>query len=174
MDNSTDHNDLRSQPTSSNTSRNKRPGHQTKSRQKYQRGRVANMRQTKGAAAMNALQEDLRNKLFVGTGEIDALARLSEQQTLKAITMSITTRGIGLGICHLAYISLSDHTNIQVPNIYALFRVSLGLLEAKLENIKKDMPVIPRLTEQCYDYQVTSDMLQVAQSVTIVPEPVKR
>lgn len=66
-----------------------------------------------------------------------------ERQTLKAITLSITTRGIGLGICHLAHISISYHTYIQVPNIYALYKVSLGLVEAKLESIKKDMPVVP-------------------------------
>lgn len=30
------------------------------------------------------------------------------------------------------------------------------------------------LSEHCYNYQVSSDMLQVAQSVTVVPEPIKR
>ncbi|CAH0404107.1 unnamed protein product [Chilo suppressalis] len=153
---------------------NKRPGHQTKSRQTYQRGRVDQMRQQKGKVTMDNLQNELRAKLFVGSNENDALARLSEQQTLKAITLSITTRGIGIGICHLSYIAISYHTNIQIPSIYAFYRVSLGLLEAKLENIKKDMSVVPRYTEHCYQYRVTSDMLRVAQSVAIVPEPIKR
>ncbi|CAB3252423.1 unnamed protein product [Arctia plantaginis] len=146
----------------------------SRGRQLYQRGRVTNMRRTKGAVEMSSLQDEIRKKMFVGTNEEDALARLSEQQTLKAITLSITTRGIGLGICHLTFISISYHENIRVPSIYAMYRVFLGLLEAKLEAIKSDLPVIPRVTDHIKHPGVTSDMLRVAQSVTIVPEPIRR
>lgn len=132
------------------------------------------MRRAKGADTMFNLQEEIRRKMFVGTNEEDALARLSEQQTLKAITLSITTRGIGFGICHLTFISISYHETIQVPNIYAMYRVFLGLLEAKVESIKSDLPVVPRITDHVKSLGVTSDMLRVAQSVTIVPEPIRK
>lgn len=147
---------------------------QSRGRRLYQRGRVATMRQEKGAVTMSNLQEEIRKKMFVGTSEDDALARLSEQQTLKAITLSITTRGIGLGICHLTFISISYHENIHVPSCYSMYRVFLGLLEAKLEAIKSDLPVVPRLVEHMKQPGVNSDMLRAAQSVTIVPEPIRR
>lgn len=79
------------------------------------------MRVSKGEATVQSLRDSIRSTLFVGSHEDDALARLSEQQTLKAITLSITTRGMGLGICHLTYISLSYHDTIRVPNIYSMY-----------------------------------------------------
>lgn len=132
------------------------------------------MRHEKGAVTMFNLQEEIKKKMFVGTSEDDALARLSEQQTLKAITLSITTRGIGLGTCHLAFISISYYENIRVPSCYAMYRVFLGLLEAKIEAIKTDLPVVPRLVDQIKQPRVNSDMLRAAQTVTIIPEPIRR
>ncbi|CAB3224865.1 unnamed protein product [Arctia plantaginis] len=55
-----------------------------------------------------------------------------------------------------------------------MYRVFLGLDEAKLEYIKRESPVVPRLTQATYEYGVTSDMLRVAQAVTIAPEPIKK
>uniref|UniRef100_A0A2H1VUC8 SFRICE_022105 n=1 Tax=Spodoptera frugiperda TaxID=7108 RepID=A0A2H1VUC8_SPOFR len=147
---------------------------QSRGRRLYQRGRVATMRQEKGAVTMSNLQEEIRRKMFVGTSEDDALARLSEQQTLKAITLSITTRGIGLGICHLTFISISYHENIHVPSCYSMYRVFLGLLEAKLEAIKSDLPVVPRLVEHMKQPGVNSDMLRAAhlrRKYTFPPSP---
>ncbi|CAB3232676.1 unnamed protein product [Arctia plantaginis] len=158
--------------TSTNQPRGR--GRQSRGRQQYQRGRVENMRRTKGSETMSALHEDLRKQLFVGSHEEDALARLSEQQTLKSITLSITTRGIGLGLSHLTFISISYHETIQIPNIYVMYRVFLGLMEAKIEAIKADLPVVKRLTDHVKQFGVNSDMLRVAQSITIVPEPIRK
>ncbi|KOB64527.1 Uncharacterized protein OBRU01_24127 [Operophtera brumata] len=162
--------------TEQNTSNQRGGGRnrQSKGRKVYQRGRVATMRVAKGEAVVRDLRDKIRDTLFVGSHEDDALARLSEQQTLKAITLSITTRGIGLGICHLTYISISYHDTIRIPNIYAMYRVFLGLLEAKLEAIKTDLPIVPRHTEHTQALGVTSDMLRAAQSITIVPEPIRK
>lgn len=115
--------------TELNTSANQRGGgrnHQSKGRKNYQRNRVANMRVNKGEATVQNLRDSIRSTLFVGSHEDDALARLSEQQTLKAITLSITTRGIGLGICHLTYISeealLKElHLSSRSPNRHDVY-----------------------------------------------------
>lgn len=88
------------------TSHQRGHGRQCKGRQIYQRGRVAQMGCVKGAETVRNVQDDIHRQLFVGSHEEDTLDRLSEQQTLKAITLSITTRGIGLGICHLTFISI--------------------------------------------------------------------
>ncbi|CAH0403830.1 unnamed protein product [Chilo suppressalis] len=74
-----------------------------------------------------------------------------------------TFPGIGLGLCHLTFIAISYQDTIRVPND-SMYRVFLGLMEAKLEVIKSDLPVVPRLTNQIKPLGVTRDMLRVAQN----------
>lgn len=79
-----------------------------------------------------------REKLFVATvGEDDALARLQETQTLKATTLSITTRVTGIGFCHLVFLSASYNHTITVPNLHSMYRAYLGVVEAKIEIIHR-------------------------------------
>lgn len=62
----------------------------------------------------------------------------------------------------------------MVPSVYAQYRVFLAVLEAKLENLKTAYPLPARDTDLAYPYQINSDLLHVAQTVTIAPEPIKR
>ena len=73
----------------------------------------------------------------------------------------------------LNFIAVSYH-EIVVPNVYAQYRVFLAVLEAKLENLKTAYPLPARDTDLVYNYQVNADLLRVAQTVTIAPEPIKR
>ncbi|CAB3241896.1 unnamed protein product [Arctia plantaginis] len=103
----------------------------------------------------------------------DLLARIGEAHTLKAITLSITTRAIRFGLAHLSFIAVSYH-EIAVPSVYAQYRVFLAVLEAKLEKLKHDYPIAARDTELAYNYRVNSDLLHVAQTAVVAPEPMKR
>lgn len=62
----------------------------------------------------------------------------------------------------------------MVPSVYAQYRVFLAVLEAKLENLKTAYPLPARDTDLAYPYQINADLLHVAQTVTIAPEPIKR
>lgn len=60
------------------------------------RARAQNFRRSKGRETADAYDAELRKRLFVGTSdEEETLARLHENQTLKAITLTIMTRAIG-------------------------------------------------------------------------------
>lgn len=147
---------------------------QTRSRQGYQTARVEMKRRTEGAKTTAGIDAMIKSTLHPGAKSSDeVLAKIGENHTLKAITLTITTRGIGLGLCHLSFIAVSYH-EIVVPSVYAQYRVFLAVLEAKLKNLKTAYPLPARDTELAYPYQVSADLLHVAQTVTIAPEPIKR
>ncbi|CAK1591722.1 unnamed protein product [Parnassius mnemosyne] len=118
---------------------------QTRSRQGYQTARVETKRRIEGAKTTVGIDAMIKSTLHPGAkSSDDLLSKIGENHTLKAITLTITTRGIGL------------------------------VLEAKLENLKTAYPLPARDTELAYPYQVDADLLHVAQTVTIAPEPIKR
>lgn len=162
-------------PSARGMSRPPRRGRgQTRSRQGFQTARVEEKRRTEGAKTVAKISDMIKTSLHPGAkSSEDVLAKIGENQTLKAITLSITTRGIGLGLCHLNFIAVSYH-EIVVPSVYAQYRVFLAVLEAKLQNLKTAYPLPARDTELTYNYQVNADLLHVAQTVTIAPEPIKR
>ncbi|XP_061727971.1 uncharacterized protein LOC133533056 [Cydia pomonella] len=78
------------------------------------------------------------------------------------LTLSVTTRGIGMSICHLVY-AASSYKAIPMPDIYALYRLCLGLLEVKLS---QDMYTPAHVTDT-YRYLSNADLNHIAQSVWV-------
>lgn len=76
-------------------------------------------------------------------------------------------------LCHLAYITISYSNEIHIPNIYAMYRVYLGVLEAKLEHIKRQYPLVARNADSTLPYLHNATTLSIAQSLTVAPEPIK-
>lgn len=123
---------------------------------------------------MNQVKDVIKSTLHPGANSSeDLLAKIGETHTLKTITLSISTRAIGFGICHLNFIAVT-YNELQVPNVYSQYRVFLAVLEAKLENLKKSYPLPARDTDLVARYQVDATLLHVAQTVTIAPEPIQR
>lgn len=58
-------------------------------------------------------------KLSVNMDEDEALKWLAETQTLRSLTLSVSTRGIEMGLAHTAFDAHQYHNNINVPSIYA-------------------------------------------------------
>ncbi|CAH2108764.1 unnamed protein product [Euphydryas editha] len=130
-------------------------------------------RRTEGAKTLDKIQDLVKTTLNPGVKTCDELAaRIGKTYTLKAVTLSITTRAIGFGLAHLSFIAVSYH-EIAVPSIYAQYRVFLAVLEAELKSLKCSYPIAARDTEMAYDYRVNSDLLHIAQTVTVTPEPMK-
>ncbi|CAH2088631.1 unnamed protein product [Euphydryas editha] len=99
---------------------------QTRARQIFQSQRMETKRRTEGAKTLDKIQDLVKTTLNPGVKTCDELAaRIGETYTLKAITLSITTRAIGFGLAHLSFIAVSYH-EIAVPSIYAQYRVFLG------------------------------------------------
>lgn len=131
-------------------------------------------RRKEGAKTLDKVQDLVKQTLNPGMKSGDELlARIGENHTLKAITLTITTRAIGFGLCHLSFIAVSYH-EINVPSIYAQYRVFLAIVEAKLESLKHAYPIAASDPEMAYPYRVSAELLHVAQTVTVAPEPMKR
>lgn len=119
------------------------------------------MREQEGAETLRRDEERIKQSLFVGIAEEDVLKRLAESQGPKSVTLFITTPGIGLSLCHLAYISRNYREQTVVPSIYAMYRVFLGILEAKFESLKQSYPLPARNVDHVYQYEVDATFLRL-------------
>ncbi|KAI8425736.1 hypothetical protein MSG28_011523 [Choristoneura fumiferana] len=80
----------------------------------------------------------------------------------------ITTRGLGLAACDLCYVAAS--AGVAAP-VYAMYRVFLGVAEAKLNACSKHLEGPMRALQ--HEYKVTPDMLDAPLSVPILPALIK-
>ncbi|CAB3233177.1 unnamed protein product [Arctia plantaginis] len=63
----------------------------------------------------------------------------------------------------------------DIDYLFQSYATFMKKMPARMQKyIKRESPVVPRLTQATYEYGVTSDMLRVAQAVTIAPEPIKK
>ncbi|EFA08434.1 hypothetical protein TcasGA2_TC006081 [Tribolium castaneum] len=83
------------------------------SRRGYNEKRMTEIRKTKSQITENDLCEELRKKLFPGTKEESAQDRLESYSTLKAITITVTTRAIGFGAMY-AFRAIFSFNNTPV------------------------------------------------------------
>lgn len=134
--------------------------------------RMEEFRRVKSTEYADAYQEEIRKTLLVGVhGEDDALARLGEAQQLRACTLSITTRGIGFGLCQTMFTAITINENIILPSIYSLYRIFLAVAEAKLESLKEDYPLTSRHADITMKYSISSKLQHLAKTVTVAPTP---
>lgn len=134
--------------------------------------RMEDFRRRKSTEYAEAYQEEIRKTLLVGVhGEDDALARLGETQQQRACTLSVTTRGVGLGICQTMYTAITINENILLPSVYSLYRIFLAVTEAKLESLKSDYPLTSRHSDLTFKYSISSKMQHLARTVTVAPTP---
>ncbi|XP_073949708.1 uncharacterized protein [Choristoneura fumiferana] len=82
--------------------------------------------------------------------------------------LTITTRGLGLAACDLCYVAAS--AGVAAP-VYAMYRVFLGVAEAKLNACSKHLEGPMRALQ--HEYKVTPDMLDAPLSVPILPALIK-
>lgn len=145
---------------------------QKSSRKQRSFNRMEKFRKEKSTINDEAYQADLKKQLLVGTSSVDdALARLGETQQLKAITLSITTRGIGFGICQTMFTTVTINENIVPPSCHILYRIFLATMEAKLEGLKSDYPLVSRDSELTYSYSASARLQHLAKTVVVAPTP---
>ncbi|XP_073962520.1 uncharacterized protein [Choristoneura fumiferana] len=82
--------------------------------------------------------------------------------------LTITTRGLGLAACDLCYVAAS--AGVAAP-VYAMYRVFLGVAEAKLNACLPYLEGPMRALQ--HEYKVTPDMLDAPLSVPILPALIK-
>lgn len=87
--------------------------------------------------------------------------RLQQQKIAQSVTMSVTTRDVGIGTTQMAAIINMYSPNVVVPNIYGMYRVFLALLEAKLELIRRTYAVIIQDMSVIHTYVYAATFLGV-------------
>lgn len=98
---------------------------QTKARKEYQDNRITQFRKKKGAETMRTDEQRIKSELLIGVSEEEALKELAETQAIRSLTLSITTRRIGMGTCHLFFTARHYYNNIILPDILEYIVLSL-------------------------------------------------
>ncbi|CAB3233229.1 unnamed protein product [Arctia plantaginis] len=118
--------------------------------------------------------EEIKKELFVGMDD-DMLARLAEPQTLQPLMLPVTSRGIGMATVQLSFTARQYSQDIRVPDIYAQYRVYLGLLEAKILSLKSNFTMIPRYTDSVYQHEgMTPSIIKILRTCTVAPVTIKK
>lgn len=141
------------------------------SRQNFQKNRVSEFRSTQNKITEADLAEDLRRKLFPGVknGQ-SAMERLDAVNTLRAITLTVTTRAIGFGTASI-FASLYEFNNVPVRGtIFQLYRISLAILEVKVKVCQRSITSV-QTNEEDYARLITNeDMIQAVKGITMLPD----
>lgn len=97
--------------------------------------------------------------------------RVEMNNTLKNITLTITTPAIGFGTCQI-FIALSQFPNIPVRgNIYQIYRVSIAILEAKVEIVQRSVRSISDHVEDFAETRPDAQFVITAKSVVTLADP---
>ncbi|KAK4882267.1 hypothetical protein RN001_005586 [Aquatica leii] len=141
------------------------------SRQNFQKNRVSEFRSTQNNITEADLAEDLRRKLFPGVknGQ-SAMERLDEVNTLRAITLTVTTRAIGFGTASI-FASLYEFNNVPVRGtIFQLYRISLAILEVKVKVCQRSITSVQTNKEDYARLIMNEDMIQAVKGITMLPD----
>lgn len=98
--------------------------------------------------------------------------RLGYNVVTKAIPLTVSSRGIGFGVQHLAF-ATSSQRKFEMTDVYALYRVFLGVFEAKIQTVSQfycDIIDASAMKASKLDYK----FITAARSITRLPEPIHR
>lgn len=116
------------------------------------------------------LAEELKKRLFPGIKS--AQERLDTINTIKAITLTITTRAIGFGAAHFFY-SLYEFNNVPIRgSVYQFYRVSLAILEGKVKACQRSITAIQANEEDYAPPFVSEDLFNAVKTISVMPDQI--
>ncbi|KAL1454569.1 hypothetical protein WDU94_010791 [Cyamophila willieti] len=137
---------------------------------KHQHNRNEKFRERKRDEFQKDLKDEIKEKLHANTEEED-MKILADINAERAQMLSVSTRGIGIGVMLTATTTRRYQPYIVVPNVNVLYRTSLAVLEAKQSHLQATQPIIARYIENIYHYE---NMLRAARTVVALPQPIAR
>lgn len=95
-------------------------------------------RKQKSTETANTLSDELHKHLFAGLKDSNTAAERAESvSTLKAITLTVTTRAIEFATTHI-FSTLYEYNNVPVNGtIYQLYRVALAAVQCKVTYVQR-------------------------------------
>ncbi|XP_044746580.1 uncharacterized protein LOC123308102 [Coccinella septempunctata] len=149
---------------------------QPPSGRRYQEKRVQQGRRANNLITEADLADELKQKLFQGVkDERTARERLETVNIMKAITLPITTRSMGLGSAHIFY-SLYGFRNMKdIPargSIYQMYRVALAILEVKVTICQRSITAIQKHEDDFAPLVRNEELISAVKGVTILPDQI--
>lgn len=153
-----------------------------RNRKQHQKNRAEAYREIKGteyADARTKLKMEglgvgpngIRSKLFAGvTDAAGAVGHLGTISTHQPIPLPITSRGVGFAASAFCK-ALSNYRGFEMPSINAVYRSFLGIFEAKMRRAKTRFPAVNPLYQDCEEFLLSPDWIEVMNTATIAPEP---
>lgn len=142
-------------------------------RQSYNNQRIEDHRATQSLITLNDLSEDLKKKLFPGVKDgHSAMERLEAVQTFKAITLCITTRGLGFGIMSIFRALREFHNTPEVGDVYQFYRVSLAVTQTKVALAQRGIVAIMDNERDYREINIEENILSVVKGMIVVPDQI--
>ena len=142
------------------------------SRRGYQRTRVESHREVRSDQTGVLYRQAVDRMLVPGLKEGDAASRMEAVNMLRAITLTITTRSIGLGITHIFY-KLFEFERVPLRGtIYQMYRSCLAVMEVKVIIANSAVTCVADHQDAYAPMRMTSDMIRTAKSILRVPDQI--
>lgn len=143
----------------------------TGGRRVYNTTRMEDYRAKQSLITEAQLSEELKKKLFPGVkNEQTASERLEAVNTMKAITLCVTTRAIGFGTVNV-FIAMFEFNNVPVRgNIYQLYRVALAAFECKVKIVNRGITSIESNVDDYQESRQNEDFVVAAKGIVAMPD----
>nr|QYW05750.1 MAG: coat protein [Partitiviridae sp.] len=141
-------------------------------RKKYNEKRAQQMREKKGQECVDAYNDRIKEKWIPGVETAEKLEiRLKETANQRAQMLSVSTRGVGVNLLTSIFTTTAYKNDIPTPNLYSLYRVTMAVLEAKIQSLKQNYPIPPRFSDEVAYLNNSADFERVCRSVIFLPKP---
>lgn len=149
-------------------------GRSSRGRDKYQATRDDEFKKKQGAQTQEKFKTTVKKTLVTGLPTMEQLLlKIEENNAHVTVNMPITTRGIGLSLVYMYY-TTATVKDLILPDIYAIYRVGLALVESKLQLARREYTLPQRTPELVYNYNQEAALSAVLREITVFPEPIKR
>lgn len=91
---------------------------------------------------------------------------------MKAITICVTTRGIGFGTINM-FIALFEFNNVPMRgDIYQMYRISLAAFECKVKIVNRGVQVMESNPDDYFESRQSEDFVVAAKGLVAVPDQI--
>lgn len=142
------------------------------SRRGYNSKKNDAMRVKNGTKELANIEDDLKKTLFVCGSDIDATLNLIEEtETLKTITLTVTTRGIGFSVAYCLRMLTKFPGRVENPTCYSVYRVALLQFEAKVMRTQEALPLPHSNSTLCRTDLIDSSLARRARINVVTLKP---
>ncbi|CAB3231921.1 unnamed protein product [Arctia plantaginis] len=112
-------------------------------RKDYNNKRMEDHRLKTGYQTLINNQEDIKSEIFAFISN-EQLEKLTQNVNKKPQMLPVTSQVVGLATANLTYTTRHYRRNLEIPDIYQMYRFFLAAFEAKIIRIRKESGLMLR------------------------------